>query len=229
MNVILIPARGGSKGLPKKNIIPLAGKPLIGWTILAAINSQVTDKVFVSTENDEIAEISERFGADIILRPANLALDNTSSDEVVQHAIEYLKQRFNHLETLLLLQPTSPLRGACHIREALELYRSKKADSVISVYEPEHTPVKAYIEREDGTLTGLFSPDAPYSRRQVLPRAFQPNGAIYIVSVACFCLNHQLPRENIYPYVMSIKDSIDIDTLEDLNKAEKFLKERNSG
>lgn len=223
--VALIPARGGSKGLARKNVLPVNGKPLIAWTIEAALSSLYIDKVYVSTEDEEIARVSEAFGAQVISRPTELASDEASSIDVIAHAISWLEQHAIDCDVMTLLQPTSPLRTAQCIDNAFALYRDKEADFVISVFEPQHTPVKAYIAQYDGSISGLFSDDAPYQRRQDLPRAFQPNGAIYIFSVAAFKCNNHFPKSNTFPYVMSEHLSADIDTQQDLDVVEKRMKE----
>jgi CMP-N-acetylneuraminic acid synthetase len=228
LNIGLITARGGSKGLRRKNILPVGGTPLIGWSIKAALNSQLVDRVFVSTEDREIADESLKLGAEIIPRPIELAADTSRSEDVIAHAIKFLEEQNMCFDTIVLLQPTSPLRTSNHIDEAIELYRRKSADSVISVFEPDHTPIKAYVEQNDGSIVGLFSPSAPYSRRQELPRAYQPNGAIYAFSVTKFKEYNQIPRTNVYPYVMSEHLSVDIDTLDDLLNVELILKRKNN-
>ena len=226
MKIALITARGGSKGLPRKNILPLAGMPLIGWTIQAALDSNSIERVFVSTEDQEIADVSFELGAEVIPRPLALALDNSGSEEVIEHAIKYLEENKLNFDTLVLLQPTSPLRTSAHIDEAIELHEQKNANCVISVFEPSHTPVKAYVEKSDGSMSGLFGPGAPYTRRQDLPRAFQPNGAIYAFSVSKFKKKNQIPREDVFPYIMSELESADIDTREDLIHVEQILKSK---
>lgn len=228
MKIALITARGGSKGLPRKNILPLGGQPLIGWSIQAAFDSHLIDRVFVSTEDKEIADTSLQLGAEVIQRPLALAADSSSSEEVIGHAIKYLEEKNLNFDTLVLLQPTSPLRTSAHIDEAIKIYEQKNASCVISVFEPVHTPVKAYVEKEDGSMSGLFSLSAPYTRRQDLPRAFQPNGAIYAFSIIEFKKYNKIPKENVYPYVMSEQNSADIDTLQDLLNVEKILKRKNN-
>ncbi len=226
MKIALITARGGSKGLLRKNIQLVNGTPLISLSIQAALDSNLIDKVFVSTEDQEIADVSLKLGAVIIPRPISLAQDDTSSEEVIEHAIGYLEASNLYFDTLVLLQPTSPLRNSLHINDAIEIYVIKNASCVISVFEPAHTPVKAYIEKSDGSIAGLYKENAPYSRRQDLPNAFQPNGAIYVFSVNKFKEYNQIPRGNVYPYVMSEYESVDIDTLDDLIKVESILKSK---
>jgi CMP-N-acetylneuraminic acid synthetase len=224
MKVALITARGGSKGLPRKNVLPLLNTPLIGWTIKAALASKEIDSVFVSTEDSEIAEVSLKFGAKVIPRPTMLAQDSSTSEEVIEHAVEFFEKKKYSVDVLVLLQPTSPLRTVHHIDEALRLYDDKVANCVISVFEPSHTPIKAYLETEDGSITGLYNAGAPYCRRQDLPRAFQPNGAIYAFSFSEFKINNKIPRTKVFPFVMLESDSVDIDTIDDLLNVELTLK-----
>lgn len=226
MNIALITARGGSKGLPRKNILPLCGKPLIAWTINAAKLSNNIDDVFVSTEDDEIASIAIKYGAKVIIRPMRLAEDTSSSEPVIEHAIQYLLEKKIKIKTVCLLQPTSPLRSNEQIDEAFTIYYRHKAKCVLSVFEPKHTPVKAYKLKDDGSIIGLFNEDAPYCRRQDLPVAFQPNGAIYLFSSSDFLTNSQIPRTCVFPLVMSEIESTDIDTLADFNEVESIIKSK---
>lgn len=227
MKVALITARGGSKGLPRKNVLPLNGKPLISWTIDAALESQNIDFVYVSTDDDEIRNVSKASGAKCIDRPKELATDTASSEEVVVHAIKYFKSIDLPVKVIILLQPTSPLRTASNIDDALEIFNRRDAEFVLSVFQPAHTPVKAYIANEQGELKGLYNEDAPYMRRQDLPTAYQPNGAIYIFNSESFMINQRFPRTKVFPYVMSEQDSIDVDTLDDLIEIEKILRKGN--
>ncbi|CAH7484716.1 N-acylneuraminate cytidylyltransferase [Vibrio chagasii] len=221
----LITARGGSKGLPRKNVLPLNGIPLIGLTINAANQCDFVSDVYVSTDDEEIAEVSKAFGAKIILRPAELASDTASSIDVVSHAITWLENQAIVCEDMVLLQPTSPLRTSEHLNNALIQYTDNNASFVISVFEPAHTPIKSYIQQSDGSIQGLFSDEAPYMRRQELPKSFQPNGAIYAFSVAEFKKINHFPRSNVFPFIMSETESTDIDTIEDFKLVEKKLKE----
>jgi CMP-N,N'-diacetyllegionaminic acid synthase len=219
----LITARGGSKGLPRKNILPLLGEPLIAWTLRAALGARSIDAVFVSTEDAEIAAVSEQYGALVIPRPAELSQDDTGSEPVIAHALEYLATRGEIVEEVFLLQPTSPLRVSQHIDDAFELFTREQAACVISVYEPRHTPAKAYKVNADRTISGLVSDSAPYARRQDLPRAVQPNGAIYLFHAASFMENRQIPRTQVLPFMMTPTESVDIDTAEDLALAAQLL------
>ncbi|MDC2891341.1 acylneuraminate cytidylyltransferase family protein [Psychrosphaera algicola] len=195
MNVALIPARGGSKGLPRKNIISLCGKPLIGWTIEAAKKSNKIDLVYVSTEDMEIAKIAKEHGAKVILRPSEYANDDSTSEVVISHAIDVLELEGLQISTIALLQPTSPLRNELDIDDAFDVYQKYDAQCVLSVMEPEFCAAKAYKLNEDGTITGLLFPDAPYRRRQDLPAALLPNGAIYIIKCSVFKSDSRMPKK----------------------------------
>ena len=133
----IIPARGGSKRLPRKNVLDLCGKPLIAYTIEAALKSKYIDKVIVSSDDEEILNISSNFGADIIKRPIDLANDTATTIDAIKHTID----NFENYDYIVLLQPTSPLRNEKHIDEAIELLEKKKADAVVSVCEMEHSPL----------------------------------------------------------------------------------------
>ena len=225
----LIPARGGSKGIPRKNVTQLAGRSLIEWSISAATKAKSIDDVFVSTEDPEIASVSAASGATVIPRPNELSSDVSSTDGVIAHAIDYLAEQAIPVTHICLLQPTSPLRSDNHIDEAVAVLQNRQSDCVISVYEPRHPIMKAYRQLPDGTISGLFSQRAPYTPRQCLPKAFLPNGAIYLFTVNSFRSHARIPRKNITPYVMSEKDSVDIDCNEDLNQAEQILLRRLNG
>ncbi len=223
MNIALITARGGSKGLPRKNILPLQGKPLIAWTIEAAMASKSNDMVYVSTEDSEIANISREYGAKVIPRPLYLSEDATSSEPVIAHAIEYLKMNKIDVTNVCLLQPTSPLRNSNHIDSAFNLFELMNANCVLSVFEPKHSASKAYKIKEDGSITGLLFEHAPYCRRQDLPATYQPNGAIYLFSAIEFMFHERIPREKVYPFIMTENESVDIDTIDDLRDVEIMI------
>lgn len=228
MNISIITARGGSKGLPRKNIQEIFGRPLLAWSIKAAQDSITVDRVYVSTEDSEIADISRSYGAEIIERPLALAQDDTGSEAVIEHALEGLAKSTLTIDNVCLLQPTSPLRTGKHIDEAFEVMVSKHANCVISVFEPRHSAAKAYKLNSDGSITGLLFDDAPYTPRQNLVETYQPNGAVYWFDANQFMIDGKIPRCSVYPYVMSEVDSVDIDTIEDFEKAEWLLKVRNT-
>ncbi|MFS1874869.1 cytidylyltransferase domain-containing protein [Enterovibrio norvegicus] len=225
MNIALITARGGSKGLPGKNIYPLAGKPLLAWSIDAAKESGLFEDVYVSTDCPDIASVALKFGAKVIERPPELATDNASSHCVIEHAIEELALKSS--DRVMLLQPTSPLRTVADIKQSFEVYdHNETCSCVISVYEPDNTPAKAYKILESGEITGLVSAEAPYTRRQDLPRCFQPNGAIYLFSVEGFSRSQCIPKLGVFPYVMEEERSLDVDTLADMQKIEAYLQRK---
>ncbi|MEZ9527225.1 acylneuraminate cytidylyltransferase family protein [Enterovibrio norvegicus] len=225
MNIALITARGGSKGLPGKNIYALAGKPLLAWSIDAAKESGLFEDVYVSTDCNDIASVALKFGAKVIERPEELATDNASSHVVIEHAINELN--LDGSDSVMLLQPTSPLRTAADIKQSFEVFeQNEKCTCVISVYEPDNTPAKAYKILESGEITGLVSAEAPYTRRQDLPRCFQPNGAIYLFSVEGFSQSQCIPKFGVFPYVMEEERSLDVDTLADMQKIEAYLQQK---
>ncbi|TMO54076.1 cytidylyltransferase domain-containing protein [Pseudoalteromonas phenolica] len=226
MIAALITARGGSKGLPRKNVLLLNNKPVISWTCEAALASNYIQEVYVSTEDSEIKMLSSFGGIKHIERPEELASDTASSIDVIQHALENLFNQNKEVETLVLLQPTSPLRTSNDIDEAIALYEKKHANMVISVFEPSNPPIKAYYEDKTGQLRGVFTEDAPYTRRQDLPKSYQPNGAIYVINVKSFQKNNTLPKNKVFPYVMSEALSADIDTIDDFLEIEKLMKEK---
>lgn len=223
----IIPARGGSKRLPRKNILDLAGKPLISWTIEAARQSKYLDGIIVSTDDEEIAEVASSCGASVVIRPDDLASDTASSLDVVFHAIE--SQVINY-DYILLLQPTSPLRSYNHINEAIELLFDKKADAVVSVCETEHSPLWANVLPENGNMDNFLVSDVKNKRSQDLPSFYTLNGALYLVdknklqSEKSFFLD-----KNTYAYLMSREDSIDIDTLLDFQIADLIMNKVNRG
>lgn len=222
--VALIPARGGSKRLPRKNLLLTEGIPLIGWTIKAALGSSLVSNVFVSTEDDEIIKASKEFGAKIINRPHELSTDTASSASVVSHAVGWLKKNKIDCEFLVLLQPTSPLRTSCQIDEALKTFFDKSANLVISVFEIDNSLIKSFVNCDDGSIRGLFSDNAPYLRQQDLPKIYKPNGAIYAISVSEFLEQNNFPYKCVFPYIMTKHESDDIDTLEDFKIVEQKIK-----
>lgn len=221
--IALITARGGSKGLPRKNILPMNGKPLIVWTIEAAQEACCIEDVYVSTEDTEIAAIAEKAGAHVILRPIELAQDDSSSDDVIEHAIIAIEATGKQVDQIALLQPTSPLRSARHIDECFELGKSLNARCMISVFKPRYTIAKAYMLGDDGTISSVLSPDTPHKRRQDVPEIFLPNGAIYLFHSADFKEKRSIPSSYVYPYVMPEELSIDIDNAIDFRCAESYL------
>jgi CMP-N-acetylneuraminic acid synthetase len=218
----LIPARGGSKGIPRKNIKPMAGKPLIAWTIEAALNAQLVDAVVVSTDDAEIAEISRQWKAQIpFMRPPELAQDDTPGIDPVLHALDKLPG----YDAVLLLQPTSPLRTAADIDACIRLAHSKQAPSVVSVCEPEQHPYWMYKMDPELGLASLIDVPAFY-RRQDLPAVYALNGALYYAHADWLRAHRSFEAENTVGYVMPRERSVDIDTLLDWKIAELLITER---
>lgn len=213
----IIPARGGSKRLPRKNVLPLAGKPLINWSIEAGLNSQYIDKVLVSSDDDEVLSIAQQAGAEIIQRPAELAQDGSTSFDAIKHAIDNTEA----YDYIVLLQPTSPLRTSQHIDEAIQLLEHKNADAVISVTTMEHSPLWANILPNDGSMVGFLREEVLNLRSQELEDYYRLNGAIYVcktdrlLETGSFFL-----KNNVYAYKMPSGCSVDIDTLMDFKWAE---------
>lgn len=217
----LIPARGGSKGIPRKNIRLMAGKPLIAWTIEAALRSALLDAVVVSTEDEEIADIARQAGALVpFLRPAALAQDATPGIDPVLHALRELPQ----FDAVLLLQPTSPLRDTADIDGCLRLARERAASSVVSVCEPDSHPAWTYRLGEDLSMSALFE-TVPATRRQDLPVVGALNGAMYFANSAWLQRTGKLVAPETLAYMMSREHSVDIDTPFDWKFAELLLKE----
>jgi len=220
----IIPARGGSKGFPGKNIAYLYDKPLIAWTIEASLNSQYITDTYVSSDDDEILEIANNYGANVIKRPKEFATDTATSESVVLHALKELQKRGKKYDYVILLQPTSPLRTEKDIDEAFEILKKNNATALISVKEEDNKILKAFIENENGYIEGIKNNKYPFMRRQDLPKVYMSNGAIYIIKISEFLKNKSFWTEKTVKFVMDDIKSLDIDTKEDLLKAEKFIK-----
>ena len=218
----LIPARGGSKGVPRKNVKLIAGKPLIVWTIEAALRSSLLDAVVVSTDDPEIAEVARRSGAQVpFMRPTELAQDQTPGVEPVLHAIDQLPQ----YHSVLLLQPTSPLRTTEDIDACLRMAIKHHAPSVVSVSEPDTHPYWTYRLVDGRTLERLVAA-TPVTRRQDLPAVVAINGALYFADANWLRRNGSLIGAETLAYVMARERSIDLDTPLDWKFAELLLKEQ---
>jgi CMP-N-acetylneuraminic acid synthetase len=220
----IIPARGGSKGLPRKNIRDLNGKPLISYTISAALACKSIDNVVVSSEDQEILKIATLCGANVIKRPAELATDTAAAELLIKHVLESEKEKGVAYRYAILLQPTSPLRNSSHIDEAIKKFVSQGATSLISVVEYDYTPFKCFTIDSNDTLNGLYNNVTPFMNRQNLPKCYLSNGAIYIFSAGEFLKNMSFYQEKCIPFIMSKEESIDIDTRKDLEAAEAVMK-----
>ncbi len=224
----VIPARGGSKRLPNKNILLLGGKPLIAWTIEAARKSKYIDEVFVSTDSSEIKSTAEQYGVKVpFLRPEELAQDDTPTIDVIKHIIDYYKKNQRKFDYIVLLQPTSPLRTFLDIDNAIELLEKKKADGIISVTEAPHSPLWMNTLPDDLSMVKFLNPALINKRSQDLPKYYMLNGAIYIGKVQKVLKeNTFFLSRNIYAYLMPRERSVDIDNKIDFKLAEILIKER---
>ena len=220
----IITARGGSKGLPRKNLRLFRGEPLIAHTIRAAQNSNRVDRCCVSTEDAEIRALSLQAGALVIDRPAELATDTALSSDVVKHALEWLSAAGDRPDAFALLQPTSPLRTASHLADCIDMFRQHPHGSVVSVVRTEHHPYKM-LARKDGVLEPIFGHDWMELPRQGMPEVFRQNGAIYVLSTDDFLKQGTFCVDPIKPYVMDGHSSVDIDTELDLQLAELIARE----
>lgn len=216
----VIPARGGSKGLPGKNIKVLAGKPLIAWTIEAALSTAELDRVIVSSDDPDILETAVACGAEApFVRPRELAGDDTPGIAPVLHALDALPEIYDYVA---LLQPTSPLRTAGDIRAALELCLERSAPACVSVCEPRHKPWWMFGLDAQGRLSPLFS-EVP-ARRQDMPAVYALNGAVYVARVAWLRQTRAFVGPETAAYCMPPERSLDIDSAFDFRLAESLLR-----
>lgn len=223
--IAIIPARGGSKGLSRKNLRLLAGKPLIAHSILAALECSQISRCIVSTEDPEIRHVSMEYGAEVVDRPAELATDLALSADVVRHVLEALSETSHQPEYFVLLQPTSPLRTSHHIQQCLQAFLASSAACTVSVTEAEHHPYKDFI-LDNGFLQPLFGMEYLSQPRQRLPAVYRPNGAIYAMKSQTFLERNSFFVEFALPYIMGSEGSIDIDSDFDLLIAELMLESR---
>jgi CMP-N,N'-diacetyllegionaminic acid synthase len=219
----LIPARGGSKGVPGKNVRPAGGKPLVAWTVEAAKASRYVDRVILSSDDAAIAEAAAKFGCEVpFVRPAELATDKADSMSVVRHALGALPERY---DLLLLLQPTSPLRTAADIDAALEQCLQGETQTCVSVCEPDKSPYWMMTMPADRTVQPLFQPEQVPARRQDAPPIFALNGAIYSAPTPHLAAGGGFVIKGTIGYVMPKERSLDIDTELDLRLADFLLTE----
>ncbi len=221
----LVTARGGSKGIPGKNIRQLAGKPLIAWTIESALKARTIERVIVSTDDPEIAKTAQKYGAETpFMRPSDLAADDTPHFAVLEHCIDWLRKQGKSMpDYLLTLQPTSPLRTAEDIDKAVMLAAKTGADAVIGVCEPGYHPYLTKMVDEDGLLKDFIPKKPDYLQRQVFPEAYAINGAIYLNRIASLLEDKTMFPKNSFGYIMPRKRSWDIDEAWELGVAEFLL------
>lgn len=223
----IIPARGGSKGIPKKNITLVAGKPLIAWTIEEAKKSGYFSQIIVSSDNEEILAVAKKFGAKTLKRPTELASDTAQAESVLTHALRSVQVNGVLPPLTVYLQPTSPLRTAKHLKNAINLFSEKKADTLISVCRIDNKLLKAFVTTPDGYLSGISNNNYATTNRQQLPAVYLPNGAIYILKSQNFLNCPRFFGEKTVPFIMTPEESIDMDYPEDITAIEAEFKKRN--
>ena len=223
----LIPARGGSKGVPRKNLALLRGRPLVEYTLRAARESSWVDAIYISSDDAQVLELGRTQGALTLERPAAYATDNASANEVVRHFIDSLSADLRARDPMIVyLQPTSPMRDAPHIDAALRMLAEQGGTLLVSVVELHKSPYKSFQLDESSRLKSLFDERLSNARRQDLPRTFVPNGAIYVFALTDFTSRGGFPSNGSLAYVMNETDSIDVDAPEDLARAERILGDR---
>lgn len=220
----IIPARSGSKGLKDKNIKMMNGKPLIAYTIEAAQNSKIFEDIIISTDSEKYAEIVKKYGGSVpCLRDKKLANDNAKSSDVILDILNRVEKKY---DSFIMLQPTSPLRTEKNIIEAYKMYLEKKANSVVSVCEMEHSPLWANILNEERRMDSFLKGIDVNKNRQELETYYRINGALYIANVEYFKKYQDFYYKDSYAYIMEKENSIDIDDELDFKIAEYLIKNK---
>ena len=218
----IIPARGGSKRIPRKNVALLGGEPLIKYTILAALGSKRVSRAVVSTDDRQISQLSTELGAEVLFpRPRELATDTASSLDVLQHAVRHCGSGSSQAETVVLLQPTSPFRTSTHIDAAIDLFLSSQADTVIAVRAVTDHPYWMW-KPEGSSISPLYTFEHVSMGRQLLPTFYLENGSIYVLT-SSLLLSSGLYGSKVVPFVMGAVESLDVDEPLDLAWAEFLL------
>ena len=222
----LVPARGGSKGVPRKNIRTLGGKPLLQYTAEAALASSLLSWTLLSTDDEEIAEVGRRCGLSVpFMRPAELALDTTPTLPVVQHAVSWMERQGEFFDAVCLLQPTNPFRRAEEIDGCIALLEESGADSVLTVLPvpAEHHPFWVYLRDESGRLRLSTGETAPPPRRQDLPPAFHREGSVYVTRRDVLMNESSLYGGHVEGFQVDSRRSVNIDDMEDWARAEMMV------
>ena len=224
--LVIIPARGGSKGIPHKNIKPLNGKPLIHYTIDCARQIVSDEDICVSTDDQEIIKCVEDYGLQVsFVRPAELATDTAGTYEVLLHALDYYEDQGKNYDTVILLQNTSPFRTSTHVKEAMQLYR-EGVDMVVSVKECSANPYYCVFEENAEGWLYVSKGDGIITRRQDAPKVYEYNGAIYIINANSLKEMPLYAFPHRVKYVMDEMSSLDLDTMYDWQMAEMISKEK---
>lgn len=217
----VIPARGGSKGLPGKNIRPFSGKPLIAWTIMRASASRYLDKVIVSTDDLKISEAACKYGAEApFLRPKKLATSSAKIVDVLIHALDFFEKKGSKFDIIMLLQPTSPLRKTEDMDEAIKLLFLQNAQAIVSVCPVEHHPLWSNILMRDGRMKNFVIQNTANKNRQELPEYYRINGAVYLAYSSFLRRHKNFITNRTYAYKMPQARSVDIDTELDFKLAQ---------
>ena len=222
----IVTARGGSKGVPMKNVRLLAGKPLLQYTAEAARAAKLLTKTILTTDDKEIAEVGRQCGLEVpFLRPPELARDDTPTLPVLQHAVRFLEDRGEFFDAICLLQPTNPMRQSSDIDACVALLEKTGVDSVVTVLPvpAEYNPHWVYFRNDDGTFRLSTGEKTPIPRRQLLPPAFHREGSVYVMRRAVLMLKNSLFGDTLAGQLMDPARSVNIDTMEDWAEAEKLL------
>lgn len=228
----LIPARGGSKGIPRKNIKVLQGKELIRYSIEVALACPLLDQVMVSTEDQEIAKLSVAAGAEVpYLRPASLAADDSPTIDTLIHALNYFEENNNSFDAICLLQPTVPFRDLSDLNAAIQKFIDSKADSLITVREVPHVYNPHWIyekNKKTGYLHLAMGEEKIIARRQELPKAYHRDGSVYITKKEVILFQQSIYGKKIVHHMMENSPNINIDTMADWEQAVSYAKEFNT-
>ncbi|HET7563551.1 MAG TPA: acylneuraminate cytidylyltransferase family protein [Gemmatimonadaceae bacterium] len=222
----LIPARGGSKGVPRKNVRLLCGKPLLQYTAEAAFGASRVTHVVLSTDDEEIAAVGRQCGLDVpFVRPAELARDDTPMLPVVQHAIRAVEARDGRFDAVCLLQPTNPMRTSAQIDACIEMLETSDADSVVTVLPvpAEYNPHWVYFRSADGALRLSTGETQPIARRQALPAAYHREGSVYVARRDVVIQENSLYGARTLGYEVEAESSVNIDDMSDWARAEALL------
>lgn len=222
----VITARGGSKSVPRKNVRPLCGKPLLRYAAEAALGARHLSRVVLSTEDEEIAELGRRYGVEVpFMRPVELAGDTTPTLPVLQHAVASLEEADDRFDAVCLLQPTNPLRRSEHIDQCIEMLERTGADAVVTVLRvpPEHNPHWVYVEDGGGFLRLATGESQPIPQRQDLPAAYHREGSVYVTRRDVLMDEDSLYGERLLGYELQAETCVNIDDWDDWKRAEKLM------
>lgn len=217
----VITARGGSKGLPRKNILEVNGRPLLAWSSAAAGESRYIDRVILSSDDDEIIRVGKEWGCEApFKRPLELAHDETSTEHALIHALDNIEETYDYI---VLLQPTSPLRLTEDIDSCIKLCHERRAPACVTVSKTEKSPYWMFQIDDNGRMTPFLEKDGPWYQRQNLPSAYAANGAVYVADVEWYRENQTFYGQETVAHVMPPERSVDVDTELDLMLVETIM------